>query len=178
MTNMPSLPRSAASGAGHRRYRGRAAARSGEEYPMDVSKVQELFRRAVADDDAAAMREGLERMLGVDGRGLSPEREYELRRPDFVMEMPQSRERIRGRDALRTMQESFPAPAPAITLRKVTGGRHVWVAEADIDYGGDRSQAVIIIGLDDRGLIARETRYYPQQFEAPAWRAALVEAMS
>ena len=62
-------------------------------------------------------------------------------------------------------------------MRKVTGGRHVWIAEADIDYGGDRSQAVII-ELDDQGLIARETRYYPQQFEAPAWRAALVEAMS
>jgi hypothetical protein len=146
---------------------------------MNASKAQELFRRAAAADDAAAMREGLERMLGADGHGgLSPEREYELRRPDFVMEMPQSRERIRGRDALRAMQESFPAPAPAITLRKVTGARHVWVAEADIDYGGDRSQAVIIFELDGQGLIARETRYYPQQFEAPAWRAALVEAMA
>jgi hypothetical protein len=109
------------------------------------------------------MREGLERMLGADGQsGLSPEREYELRRHDFVMEMPQSRERIRGCDALRTMQEAFPAPAPAITLRKVTGARHVWIAEADINYGGDQTQAVIIIELDDEGLIARETRYYPQ----------------
>lgn len=145
---------------------------------MDISKAHELFRRAAASDDAAAMREGLERMLGA-GRygGLSPEREYELRRPDFVMEMPQSRERIRGRDALRTMQDSFPAPAPAITVRKITGARRVWVAEAEIDYGGDQTQAVIIIELDDHGLIARETRYYPQPFEAPAWRAALVEAM-
>jgi hypothetical protein len=145
---------------------------------MEASKAQELFRRAVASDDAAAMREGLEWMLGVDGQGgLSPERECKLRRPDFVMDMPQSRERIRGRGTLRTMQDSFPAPAPAITLRKVIGARHVWVAEADIDYGGDRSQAVIIIELDDQGLIASETRYYPQPFEAPSWRAALVEAM-
>jgi len=57
------------------------------------------------------------------------------------------------------------------------GARHVWVAEADIDYGGDQAQAVIIIELDDQGLIARGTRYYAQQFEAPAWRAALAEAM-
>jgi hypothetical protein len=145
---------------------------------MDVSKTRELFRRAAAGDDAAAMREGLERMLGAGGYGgLSPEREYGLRRPDFVMDMPQSCERIRGRDTMRTMQESFPTPAPAITLSKVTGARHVWVAEADIDYGGDQTQAVIIIELDDRGLIARETRYYTQQFAAPAWRAALAEAM-
>jgi hypothetical protein len=145
---------------------------------MDASQVQELFRRAVTNDDAAAMREGLERMLGAgEYGGLSPEREYGLRRPDFVMDMPQSRERIRGRDALRTMQETFPAPAPAISLRRVIGARRVWIAEADIDYGGDQSQTVVIFELDDQGLIARETRYYPQQFEAPAWRAELAEAM-
>jgi hypothetical protein len=145
---------------------------------MDASQVQELFCRAVASDDAAVMREGLERMLGVgDYGGLSPEREYELRRPDFVMEMPQSRERIRGRDRLRTMQEAFPAPAPAITLRNVTGARHAWIAEGDIDYGGDRSQVIVILELDDQGLIAKETRYYPQPFDAPAWRAELAERM-
>ena len=64
------------------------------------------------------------------------------------------------------MQEAFPAPAPATTLRKVTGGRHVWIAEADIDYGGDQTQAVIIFELDDQGLIARQTRYYPQRLQA------------
>lgn len=145
---------------------------------MNDSKVQELFRQALASDDAAAMGDGLERMLGAgEHGGLSPEREYALRRPDFVLDMPQSRERIRGRDALRKVQEAFPAPAPAITLRKVTGARQVWVVEADIDYGSDRSQAVIILELDDHGLIARETRYYPQPFQAPAWRAELTEAM-
>ena len=87
---------------------------------MDDSKVQELFRRAVASDDATSMREGLERMLGLGQYGgLSPEREYMLRRPDFVMEMPQSHERVRGRDALRKMQEAFPTPAPSVTLRRV-----------------------------------------------------------
>jgi hypothetical protein len=145
---------------------------------MDASQVQGLFRRAAASDDAAVMRQGLEGMLGAAGHGgLSPERECAVRRPDVVIEMPQSRERIRGRDALRKLQERFPSPAPAITLRNVTGSRHVWVAEADIDYGGDRCQAVIILELDSDGLIARETRYYPQPFEAPAWRAELVEAM-
>jgi hypothetical protein len=145
---------------------------------MDASKVQELFRRAMASDDAVSMREGLERMLGLgEHGGLSPEREYGLRRPDFVLDMPQSRERIRGRDALRKMQEAFPPPAPAVTLRRVTGARHVWVAEADMNYGGDLWQTVVIFELDGHGLIARETRYYPREFEAPAWRAGLVEAM-
>jgi hypothetical protein len=93
------------------------------------------------------------------------------------MEMPQSRERIRGCDALRRMQEAFPTPAPTVTLRRVTGGHTVWVAEADMDYGGDRWLTVVIFELDGQGLIARETRYYPKQFEAPAWRAELAETM-
>jgi hypothetical protein len=145
---------------------------------MDASQVQTLFRRAVANDDAAAFRQGLEGFLGTDGHGLSPEREYAVRRPDVVIDMPQSRERFRGRDSIRQMQEMFPEPAPVITLRKVTGGRDVWVAEADTSYGGNRGQAVVMFELDSDGLIARETRYYTQPFEAPAWRAGLVEAMS
>ncbi len=35
---------------------------------------------------------------------------YRLRHEDHVLEMPQSRERIRGRDAIRAMQEVFPEP--------------------------------------------------------------------
>jgi hypothetical protein len=46
-----------------------------------------------------------------------------------------------------------------------------------MDYGGDRWQTVVIFELDGQGLIARETRYYSREFEAPAWRAELVEAM-
>ena len=145
---------------------------------MDASQVQALFRQAVANDDAAAFRRGLEGFLGSDGPGLSPEREHAVRRPDVVIEMPQSGERIRGRDAMRTMQEMFPAHGPVITLRNVTGAGRVWVAEADTDYGEEQVKTVVILELDGDGLIARETRYYAQPFEAPAWRAGLVEAMS
>ena len=41
---------------------------------------------------------------------LSPEAEFELRHPDYVMEMPQSGERIRGRDNMRAFQEAYPNP--------------------------------------------------------------------
>jgi hypothetical protein len=39
---------------------------------------------------------------------LDPDVEYELRHEDFVAEMPQSSERIRGRDDMRAMQRAFP----------------------------------------------------------------------
>jgi hypothetical protein len=52
---------------------------------------------------------------------LSPEKEYELRHEDYVMEMPQSGERIRGQEKLRELQESFPdlSAPPTIRVRRV-----------------------------------------------------------
>jgi hypothetical protein len=107
---------------------------------------------------------------------LDPAQEYEIRHPDFVMEMPQSGERIRGRDSMRAMQEAFPRP-PMGRLRRVTGGGDVWVAEGVNDYGNDVWHWVIVVELKD-GRILRETRYYGQPFPAPEWRAAWVEPMT
>jgi hypothetical protein len=107
---------------------------------------------------------------------LDPTQEYEIRHPDFVMEMPQSGERIRGRDNMRAMQEAFPRP-PMGRLRRVTGGGDVWVAEGVNDYGNDVWHWVIVVELKD-GRILRETRYYGQPFPAPEWRAAWVEPMT
>jgi hypothetical protein len=105
------------------------------------------------------MREAIERMFAHGGpEALSPEAEFQLRHADYVMEMPQSRERIRGRDAMRAMQEAFPTP-PTITLRRVVGSGTVWVIEGTNDYAGDVWHAVLILELDHDGRIVRDTRY-------------------
>jgi hypothetical protein len=122
------------------------------------------------------MREVIERLFGVTGEGVSAEVEYHLRHPDYVMEMPQSRERIRGRDAMRAMQEAFPVP-PSITLRRVVGSGRVWVIEGINDYDGDVWHVVLILELDPDGLIVRDTRYYTKPFDAPDWRAEWAEIM-
>jgi hypothetical protein len=136
--------------------------------------VRQLFVQAIAHDDAAAMREGIERLFGLTGDGLSPEAEYRLRHEDYVMTMPQSGERIRGRDAMRAMQEAFPVP-PSITLRRVVGSGQVWVVEGTNDYAGDVWYVVAILELEPDGSIIRDTRYYTPGSEAPAWRAEWVE---
>lgn len=109
---------------------------------------------------------------------LNAEAEYELRHPDYVMEMPQSGERVRGRDNMlafqRTLQENFGQP-PAIQPRRVVGAGDVWVVEGRADYGGGRISHVANIVEYRDGKIWRETRYYAQPFEAPAWRAQWVE---
>jgi hypothetical protein len=77
---------------------------------MSDSSVQALLRRAVQDSDASAMREAIDLLLGGGSSALSPEAELEVRHPDYVMYMPQSGERIRGRDTMRAMQQAFPGP--------------------------------------------------------------------
>jgi hypothetical protein len=137
--------------------------------------VRALFRQALTHDDPVAMRQGIEQLFGLnDGTGLSAEQEYEVRHPDYVMEMPQSNERIRGREAMRAMQEAFPTP-PSIRLRRVSGSGRTWVIEAVNDYLGDVWNVVLILELDMQGLLLRDTRYYAQTSDPPAWRSRWVE---
>jgi SnoaL-like domain len=106
---------------------------------------------------------------------LDAEQEYALRREDVVIDMPQSGERIRGRDHMKAMQEAYPGP-PTITVRHIVGSGDVWVVEGRSDYSG-RIYHVATIFEFREGKILRETRYYADPFEAPAWRAQWVEAI-
>jgi hypothetical protein len=59
----------------------------------------------------------------------------------------------------------------------VVGAGDVWVIEARSDYGdGQVFNVAMIVELRD-GKIWRDTRYYAQLFEPPAWRAQGVEPM-
>jgi ketosteroid isomerase-like protein len=123
--------------------------------------------------DDQQVRETLTAMV----TNLDPDEEYAVRHEDFVADMPQSGERIRGRDNMRAMQRAFPPDrAPTFQVRRITGGGDVWTVEAVGDYGGEIYLVVVIIEFRD-GKIFRETRYYPQPFEAPEWRAQWVERM-
>jgi hypothetical protein len=110
---------------------------------------------------------------------LSAEKEYELRHEDYVMEMPQSGERIRGKENMRAFQEAYPSHSnpPSIRIRRVLVRDGLWVAEGVNDYGGGQIfTSVQILELRD-GKIWRDTRYYAEPFEAPGWRAQWVERM-
>jgi hypothetical protein len=105
---------------------------------------------------------------------MDPALEYEARHEDFLVEFPQSGERM-DRDGLRRLQEHFPGGAPNIRLRRLTGGGDVWFGESVIHYtDGKVVHGVTRVEFRD-GRIWRETRYYAEPFEAPAWRSAWVE---
>ncbi|HEY6714619.1 MAG TPA: hypothetical protein VI055_20410 [Rubrobacter sp.] len=104
----------------------------------------------------------------------SPEAVYQANHPeDYIMEMPQSGELIRGRENMRKFHEAYPN-TPSIRLRRVLVRDGLWVVEAINDYSGQVSDMTIIIELKD-GRIWRDRRYYAEPFEAPEWRAQWVE---
>ena len=110
---------------------------------------------------------------------LSPEEEYALRHEDYAMEMPQSGECIKGRENMRQFQEAFAdhSNPPTIRLRRVVVRKGLWILEGVNDYGeGQVFTVVAIFELRD-GKVWRDTRYYAEPFEAPEWRAQLVERM-
>ena len=115
-------------------------------------------------------RELLERLWSTDGPlALSAEAEHELRTDDYVLELPQSGERIVGRDRVREMQREYPAP-PSIQILRITGAGDNFVVLGRSDYGGDIYYVANVVEFRD-GRIARETRIYGPPFDPPQWRA-------
>src|SRR5215218_843980 len=137
-----------------------------EERFMDGQRVPNL-----EEMDEQQVRQFLTELYTV----LSGEKEYEMRHEDYVMEMPQSGERIRGRENMREFQEAYPNP-PTMQLRRVIVRNGLWVVEIVSDYGGRIYHPVLIIELRE-GKMFRDTRYYSELFEAPEWRAQWVERM-
>jgi hypothetical protein len=115
-------------------------------------------------------RELLERLWPMDGQlALSAEAEHEMRTEDYVLEMPQSGERIAGRDTMRAMQQEYPNP-PSIEIQRIVGAGDHFVVLGRSDYAGDIYHVANIVEFRD-GRIARETRIYGSPFSPPPWRA-------
>src|SRR5215216_27991 len=109
---------------------------------------------------------------------LSPEEEYNVRHQDYVMEMPQSGERFRGKENMRAFQEAYHlSPPPSIQVSRVLVKEGLWVVEGVIDYGDGRVFDLVVISELRDGKMWRDRWYFAEPFEAPKWRAQWVERM-
>jgi ketosteroid isomerase-like protein len=101
--------------------------------------------------------------------------EHLIYHEDAVLEYPQSGERTRGRCNIQNQRASQPSKK-RFTVRRIVSGGDLWVTEFILTYDGKPSYTVSI--MEFRGeKVARETQYFADPFEAPAWRAQLVERM-
>jgi hypothetical protein len=101
--------------------------------------------------------------------GVDVDAEHEIYHPDAVLEFPQSRERFEGVENFRAWRAQYPSGVELRTTR-VAGDGEVWVGFAEISYDGGPWRPAVAV-LEYRGeLVARETIYVTEHFEAPAWR--------
>ena len=102
--------------------------------------------------------------------------EHEIYHDDAVCTYPQSGEVIHGRHKLQALRSHHPGKPSGFEVRRVTGEGHLWVSEYVIDYQGKLASTVSI--MEFRGeKVARETQYFADPFDAPAWRAQWVEEL-
>jgi ketosteroid isomerase-like protein len=104
----------------------------------------------------------------------------DLLHDDFVGEWPLSRERIRGRENFIAVNAHYPGRWRIRVERMVVSEEDSVVvtvaALTNAEHAAETAQAVSFFELRD-GRIARLTEYWPELYEAPAWRAKWVEAM-
>ena len=96
-----------------------------------------------------------------------------LLHPEVVYELPQSRERIRGRDRYLRFNQEYPGDwhlRPKVTI---ADERHA-VAWFDWLLDGTTGDAMAFFEFDG-GLITRVTDFWPEPYEPPPGREHLVE---
>ena len=116
-----------------------------------------------------------------------------LRHPDWIVDWPQSGERVRGSGSFAEIVANYPGGRPTTEVSRIIGSEDRWVVTAgntvlkvvgsgDAWWGewrmtypdGQAYHVVDLIELRD-GLVRRETVYWAPPFEAPGWRRPFVE---
>ena len=97
--------------------------------------------------------------------------------PDFVLEWPQTRERIRGAERFARMNADYPAHGRwEFTIHRIVGDAHEAVSDVAITDGVQQARAISFFETAG-GRVRRLVEYWPEPYDAPANRAHLVERM-
>ena len=94
---------------------------------------------------------------------------------DVVYEMPQTRERISGRDSYRRFNVEYPADWHLTVYRVVADGDRqvaVWVHALE---DGRPVDNLAFLTVDEHGLISRVADFWPQPYEPPASRPSGID---
>ena len=96
---------------------------------------------------------------------------------EFVLEWPQSKERIRGAGQFVRMNQEYPANGRwAFTINRLVGSECEAVSDVSITDGVQTPRAISFF-TTRQGKITRIVEFWPEPYPAPANRAHLVEAL-
>jgi SnoaL-like domain len=117
---------------------------------------------------------------------------------DYVDEMPQSGERVRGKANQLALLHNYPGGVgtidpkstrlvsaedrwvltPSFTMLRIEGSGDVYTYVGTATYANGETWHMIQIVEVHQSKIAKTTSWYAAPFEAPAWRAGFVERFS
>jgi ketosteroid isomerase-like protein len=96
---------------------------------------------------------------------------------DFVLEWPQSKEIIRGREKFSAMNKEYPAYGRwEFMINRIVGGDDEAVSDVFVTDGVQKARAVSFFSIRD-GLIVKMVEFWPEDIPAPENRKHLVEIM-
>ena len=97
--------------------------------------------------------------------------------PDFILEWPQSKERIRGAERFAQMNQAYPAHGQwRFAIKRLVGSEVEAVSEVEVTDGVQVARAISFFTVA-QGQITRLVEFWPEPYAAPANRAHIVEAM-
>ena len=99
----------------------------------------------------------------------------ELLHEDFVLDWPQSGERIRGRENFVSINQNYPAHGRwEFTVHRIIAEGDQVASDVDVTDGAIRGRVITFSTIRD-GKIWRQTEFWPDPFEPAPWRTAWVE---
>ena len=100
--------------------------------------------------------------------------EHDIYDDNAICDYPQSGERIVGRKKLQALRSHHPGRPSGFNVRRILGESNLWITEYIITYQERQAFTVSIMEFSN-GRVVRETQYFADPFEAPAWRTQWVQ---
>jgi len=101
--------------------------------------------------------------------------EHDIYEEDAVLDYPQSRERILGRQNIQITRTLQPSKKRFV-VHRIIGSGDLWITEFVLTYDVRPYYTVSI--MEFRGVkVAHETQYFADPFEASEWRRKWVASM-
>ena len=96
---------------------------------------------------------------------------------DFVLEWPQSNERIRGRQNFALMNEEYPAQGRwQFSIHRIIGNDTEAASDVSVTDSVQHARAISFFTVKD-GRIVKVVEFWPEPFAAAANRSHLVEKL-
>jgi limonene-1,2-epoxide hydrolase len=94
---------------------------------------------------------------------------------DYILEWPQSGERIHGRDNFAAMNTAYPAAGKwTFQINHIAAEGDLVVTDVSVSDGKLHDRCITFSTIRN-GMIYKQIEFWPEAFEAPTWRAQWVE---